>query len=144
MLKKFEKNGISIEINTLGAELKSLVSGDVNYIWCSNPKFWDRSAPVLFPVVGKLKGLQTQIEDKIYHIPQHGFLRDLEFELFEEKDNTITFVNKYNDETLKMYPYKYQAFIRYTINLTELKTEFIIKNIKLIRIIYKVYIIYQF
>ena len=129
MLKKISKDGMEISINTSGAELKSLVSDGINYIWCSDPKYWNRSAPVLFPVVGKLKGLETEIEGKTYHIPQHGFLRDLEFEYLGEIDGKYTFTNKYSFDTLKMYPFKYEANISYSIDGNKLKTEFKIKNI---------------
>ena len=35
--------------------------------------YWKRHAPVLFPIVGKLKRNQTLINGRTYEIPQHGF-----------------------------------------------------------------------
>ena len=129
MRKKFSKGNIAIEVNSTGAELKSMINEGIDYIWCSDPKYWNRSAPVLFPVCGKLKDLETYIDGKLYHIGQHGFLRDLEFDFVSEENGTIVYRNTYNDETLKIYPYKYQAEIAYTILDDGVKTEFRIKNI---------------
>ena len=42
--------------------------------------YWKRHAPVLFPIVGKLRRGQTLINGRTFEIPQHGFARDLEFE----------------------------------------------------------------
>lgn len=42
-------------IDSKGAELKSLVNGDIEYIWPGSEDSWNRSSPVLFPIVGSLK-----------------------------------------------------------------------------------------
>ena len=56
---------LEIEINKLGAELKSLVSvNGISYLHDSNPAYWNKSSPILFPIIGKLKEGKTIIEDK--------------------------------------------------------------------------------
>ena len=68
--------------------------------------YWNRHSPVLFPIVGKLKKNQTIIGGRTYEMPQHGFAKDMEFELIEETDNSKVYIAKNNDDTLKMYPFK--------------------------------------
>ncbi len=126
---KLSFKDISIEVNDIGAELKSLKKNDREYIWCSDPKYWRFCAPFLFPVVGKLKDLETYINDKLYKIPQHGIVRTRDFKLINKNDNTLEFVNTYNDETLELYPFKYELKVLYTIKENSLETKLTVKNL---------------
>ena len=48
---------ITIQIDSMGAELKSLkrVDTGTEYMWEGDPAYWKRTSPVLFPLVGGLK-----------------------------------------------------------------------------------------
>lgn len=128
-MENLKYKNIEVGISTLGAELKSLKKNGKEYIWCSDSKFWKRSAPFLFPVVGSLKDKKTTIKGKEYQLSQHGFLRDQEFEVLERKDNSISFISKANEETLSHYPFKYETVITYTYENEALETKIKIKNI---------------
>lgn len=129
MRKEFSKDNITITLETIGAELKSFICENQEYIWCSDAKYWRRSAPILFPIVGTLKDKKTIINGHVYQIMQHGFLRDMEFEYLGEIDGQFVFQNQYSEETLKLYPFKYQATIKYQIFGKAVKTTFEIENI---------------
>ena len=49
-----ENDILKVEIDSFGAELKSVIRKDNNreYMWYGNKKFWGRTSPVLFPFVG--------------------------------------------------------------------------------------------
>ena len=47
-------------------------------LWQAGP-VWPRHAPVLFPIVGRLKDDRLRHQGKSYHLPQHGFARDRRF-----------------------------------------------------------------
>lgn len=49
---------LSAEISLKGAELKKLDS-KISYIHDSNPLYWNKSAPFLFPIIGKLRDGKT-------------------------------------------------------------------------------------
>ena len=53
-------------ISETGAELKSLasLSSGQEYIWNGDPAWWNGSAPVLFPVIGGLKGGEYSYEGR--------------------------------------------------------------------------------
>ena len=55
-----ENDKIRIEIDSHGAELKSLVKKETGaeYMWCADTKYWGRTSPVLFPFVGNVSGKQ--------------------------------------------------------------------------------------
>ena len=118
----------TVTIRSLGAELISMVNEDIEYIWQRDPYYWYRCAPVLFPIVGNLRDKKTIINDQIYYMTIHGFLKDQEFELLHQTEKEISLVNTYNEDTLKLYPFKYKAIITYTLNDLSLRTTFTIYN----------------
>ena len=91
--------------------------------------YWKRQAPILFPIVGQLKNSQTQIEDKIYEMSQHGFARDMDFEEISKTENKHHYLLEYNEETLKKYPYKFELHVIYEIIGDTLTVAYKVKNI---------------
>ena len=53
---KLKNDRLEIDIANHGAEVKRVYHLDyeLDYLWNSNPEFWARSSPVLFPIVGRL------------------------------------------------------------------------------------------
>lgn len=118
---------MQIAINSRGAEQEHLIYNGKDYMRIRD-EFWNRKAPVLFPIVGKLRDLKTYINGNLYSMNQHGFARDLEFDVDSITDNKITFVSKYTDETLRMYPFKYQLQISYEIDGNTLHVRYTVTN----------------
>lgn len=75
--------------------------------------YWKRHAPVLFPIVGKLKRNQTIINGRTYEILQHGFARDIEFEPVTKLDNFHSYVLKSNKYTMARYPFDFELYNTY-------------------------------
>lgn len=119
---------ISISVNTLGAELISLKSHDIELLWQSDKTVWPRYAPVLFPIVGRLKNNQLTDNHITYNLTQHGFARDKEFGLVEKKDNCLEFELTADEETLALYPHHFSLRIRYELENTCIKIEYIVFN----------------
>ena len=86
--------------------------------------YWGRHAPILFPIVGKLKDNKTQINGKIYEMTQHGFARDMDF---EDLGNN-KYLLKSNSETLKRYPFEFELYVEYLIKENELTTQYTVIN----------------
>ena len=56
MLITLHSNGYEVAVNTMGAELKSFKDPSrKEYVWNSDPAFWMRSSPLLFPTIGNLR-----------------------------------------------------------------------------------------
>lgn len=108
--------GVSAEINTLGAELSSLKFEGREYIWQADPTYWSRHAPVLFPIVGSLKDGKAVSEAGEINLSRHGFARDMEFEIVEKTQNSITLELESNETTRKIYPYYFMFQMTYSIN----------------------------
>ena len=91
--------------------------------------YWKRHAPVLFPIVGSLKNNTTYIDGKKYEMSQHGFARDMVFDIVNISEREHTYVLKYNENTLKMYPYKFELYISYFIEENKLTVIYKVRNL---------------
>jgi galactose mutarotase-like enzyme len=114
---QLENDKLVIAVDSHGGELKSLIKKDTGteYLWQADPKFWGRSAPVLFPFVGSVSGQEFRTKGQTYSMGQHGFARDTEFELESKTGDEIWFVLKSNEETLAKYPYAFVLKLGYRI-----------------------------
>lgn len=118
---------LKIEVSKRGAELISIKLNEKEKLH-DGKTFWDRQSPVLFPTVGRLKNNKTIINEQKYEIPQHGFAKDMEFELIQDIINTKTYKTKSNEETLKMYPFEFELYVSYIIEKETLTIEYKIIN----------------
>ncbi len=127
---------LKIQTKKLGAELTSIQCNGKEMLFqgkeilddTGNP-YWKRQAPILFPIVGQLKDSKTQIDGNLYEMTQHGFARDMEFEEVSKSENKHHYVLKYNEDTLKRYPYKFELHIIYEIVENTLIVKYEVKNI---------------
>ena len=125
------KNSIlQVTIASKGAEVqsvKSLHSG-YEYIWQADPAVWNRHAPILFPIVGRLKNDEYTYQGKTYHLNQHGFARDQEFKVEQQTDESITLLLTDNEETRKVYPFKFELRVNYNLLNNLLEENFSVVN----------------
>lgn len=103
------------KIITKGAELKSYVADGKELMWCADEKYWGKTSPFLFPMIGNLKNGKTIINGSEYAISKHGFARDNEFVLENSTENTAVFSFTSNNDTLKSYPFDFKITITYTL-----------------------------
>ena len=127
---RLENDAIRIEIESHGAELKSLVKKETGteYMWCADPEYWGRTSPVLFPLVGNVSGKQYRTKGKTYDMGQHGFARDMEFTLESQTDNEIWFVLRSNEETLAKYPYEFVLKLGYRLDGAKVEVLWHVEN----------------
>lgn len=119
---------LEIKVNQKGAELSSVKLNGVEKLH-DGATFWNKHAPILFPIVGKLKEDKTIIEDQEYHMTQHGFARDMEFEKIKVEENLYyQYQLKATKQTLQKYPYLFSLFVTYKINKNSLKVIYTVKN----------------
>ncbi len=119
---------LEVSTKSEGAELTSIKLNDKEYLWNGDEKYWGRHAPILFPIVGKLKDGKTLIEDKEYLMGRHGFARDMEFEVIEHTENKVKYLLKSDDRTLKSYPYLFELYVSYELEGNRLKVVYEVKN----------------
>lgn len=115
---EYLSNGIlELEISLVGAELQSVrrVACPTEYLWQGDPAYWERRAPVLFPLVGRAWDNKVHVDGQTYGIGQHGFLRDMTFEKVVDEDRHIAFAVRATEESLKLWPFDFEVRIDYTL-----------------------------
>lgn len=121
---------LSCSINELGAEivsLKSLVT-DREYMWQADPQIWAGSAPILFPIVGRLNTGQYSIDGQYYTLPTHGFIKDQSFVVTQKTDSSMTFSVQDSAATLASYPFKFQLNVTFSLDQKSLDVSYEIIN----------------
>lgn len=130
VMQRIESSDVQIQISEWGAELQSIYSkpNQIELLWQGDARYWNRRAPVLFPIVGRLKN-QTYIFNNIkYQLPQHGFARDLKFNVTAQSTSSIEYTLESNAQTLAVFPFSFRFSIGYTLNQQVLTTRFSILN----------------
>lgn len=115
-------------ISSLGAELVTFCKNETNYIWTVDNLFWNKTSPILFPIVGKLQNDTYSLNGKQYNLPRHGFARDFEFDLIEKKENSLIFSLIQNEETINLFPFDFELQIAYTLSDDKLEISYLVKN----------------
>ena len=131
MLYTLKNSTIKITASTYGGELHNLTSEKTNteYLWNGDSTYWKYHAPILFPIVGKVKDGEYRVCGQTYKLPQHGLARISEFNMINKTDDSITFELKYSEDTLKVYPYKFSLRINYTLIDNGVKVTYSVENL---------------
>lgn len=113
-----------------GAEMASVISQQNGYefIWQATAQVWGRHAPVLFPTVGKLKDNKIKINNRYFSLNQHGFARDVDFEIIEIYTDMVSFMLESSAETLQWWPYEFKLIISYKLKNNSLVTTYNVIN----------------
>ena len=106
---------LTVVINTLGAEIKSIKDTKDEERIHQSDMFWKGSAPLLFPICGKLYDGNIRIKKRKYKLNPHGFARNSEFDIMEFTDDIAVFSLVSNIDTKKVYPYDFELIITYKL-----------------------------
>ncbi len=120
---------LTVKINEMGAEIKSVVYNDQEYMWYGDNKFWCRSAPLMFPICSGLRDDEFIYEGKTYTLHKHGYARMTLFKLVSASNTTATFMHASNEDTKKCYPFDYELFVTYTLVGKCVNVEYKINNL---------------
>jgi galactose mutarotase-like enzyme len=97
-------------------------------MWNANPQIWNRHAPILFPIVGKLNQNTLHCKGKNYTMGQHGFARDKTFEVLEIYTDLVRFMLVSDDVSLANFPYQFKLFITYAVKENYLEISYEVYN----------------
>jgi galactose mutarotase-like enzyme len=122
MMLVIENDWLKVDIVRNGAEVREVKhkKNGLDYMWTGDNAYWGRVSPVLFPIVGRLKEDRYQLDDHTYKMSQHGFLRDVVFDVEEQTATTVSFVFESAGRFSLVYPYEFKAIIRYLLKEEEM------------------------
>ncbi|UPL48360.1 aldose 1-epimerase family protein [Hymenobacter sublimis] len=126
-----ENEQCRVGLNAHGAELSSFVRKDLanlEYIWPADPAFWNRHAPVLFPIVGRLPQDEYTHQGSRYSLSQHGFARDQEFRVQQHSGTAVAFELHATEESKTRFPFDFVLRITYRLAGAQLTVGWEVEN----------------
>jgi galactose mutarotase-like enzyme len=118
----------STRIALRGAEIRSLQCKGQEFVWPGDQTWWSYSAPLLFPVIGKLANGRIQHQGRTLHLPAHGFARELMFEVQDVGPAHAELRLHASPETLEMYPFEFDLRVRFVMREDGLDQQVSIEN----------------
>lgn len=119
---------LSAAVKSDGAELCSLRDAEgTEMLWQAHP-VWPRHAPVLFPIVGRLKNDTLLHNGKSYRLGQHGFARDRRFAWLARTPTTCRLALHDDGETRAVYPFAFRFEVAFTLDDDALEQSFTVVN----------------
>ena len=116
MIVTLRNEWLTVEIEDVGAQLASITSQDgTQYLWQGDPDIWPRRAPLLFPVIARLKDGQYTLDGETYTISSHGFCRDALFTVEQHSETSVSFHLSDSEETRAVYPFAFHLTVTYTL-----------------------------
>ena len=113
-----------------GAELRSLrdTARNDEFIWQRDPSVWAASAPILFPVIGRLKDGGYVLDGRFHEIPKHGFARGMDFSLWHANETSATFHLTNSTATIAAYPYAFTLEVTFNLKARTLVVDYRVVN----------------
>ena len=126
-----ESEFIRVSVSSLGAGLRSIfdLESHVEYLWQGHPTVNPWKPQIQFPIVGKLKDDQYWLGRKYYRMQKNGYLKDLDFEVKNQRKDRITFVHTNTHDTELIFPFRYSLEITYMVYGPKLTVSFTVKNL---------------
>jgi len=125
-----ENESFRAAIRLRGAELASLIHKPTGreMIWQADAEIWSGSAPILFPIVGKLKDGKIRIEGEPFELPKHGLVRTRNAEQIGHEQEQAVFQFRADRETKRMYPFEFVLRITFRLTDTGLDVDYTVAN----------------
>lgn len=118
MIYTIENKFLKVGVKEYGCELTSVYSkeADFEYIWIGDEAIWYGQSPILFPIVGRLIDDRYSLNGTEYTMPKHGFARKKNWKLYAKNELSLSMILSDDEETLAMYPYRFDLIVTFTLD----------------------------
>ena len=108
---------LSATISPRGAELQSLTDDKGrDLLWDGDPAVWAGRAPILFPIVGRLRDDRYRLDGRDHALPKHGFARVNTFDVLESSESSATLQLAASEATRAAYPFEFRLTLRFGLD----------------------------
>lgn len=128
MILTLKNERLQVQVDTFGAELKSISMDGCEYLWQGDPAYWTGRSPILFPIIGGLPEDRYTWKGQTYEMHSHGFAKRSEFSVVSHTDDALTLRLTDNDETRAQYPFSFVFEVIYTLSGSTLREGFRVVN----------------
>lgn len=129
-MQNLESEHLTCSVSPLGAELQSLslkATAD-EFIWQGDPAVWSGRAPILFPIVGALKGSAARHEKGPIKLAKHGIARTRRFELIDRGKAFARYSLQSDAETRAHYPWQFELQVNFELMADRLAIHYQVHN----------------
>lgn len=125
-----ENDRFKVVLDSMGAEIKSVWDKqlELEHMWSGDPAYWGKTAPFLFPFIGKLEKERFIYEGKVFPADKHGFGQRVEYEVTEQTADRICFRIRDTDATREKYPFSFELEIVYILQADGVREDWTVKN----------------
>ncbi len=117
MTFEIQNDRLSVRIENIGAQIISVRDwAGTEYMWQREPDIWPRTAPILFPVIGRLRNDAYRVNGKEYRMERHGFARDMPFSVVRQTDTSVVFSVSSDEKIKEKYPFDFTLDIGYQLD----------------------------
>ena len=115
MAMVLENDALAVRISSKGAELQSVVCGGVERMWSGDPAVWGRRAPLLFPLIGRLRDGWYANGGERVDAPMHGFCRDRAFAAEQVSGTHARFETTSDEGTRAVFPFDFLLRVDFSL-----------------------------
>lgn len=124
-----KNDNISVSINEFGGTMCSIKKDGVEYQWQGSKDSWEGQDVAIFPFVARLKDGYYLVDNKKYELKIHGLIRYANLNVEYHKENEVQLSFKWSNETLALYPFKFEYYITYKIENNIINVIYTVKNV---------------
>lgn len=114
---------LEASIDPFGAQLTSIrgTKDNIEYLWKKDPEIWNSSAPIVFPIIGKLNNMEYKLDGKRYSMKSNGLIRYELLQVLYTSENKAILQFTSNQETYRQYPFHCHVVLSFTLNKDTLR-----------------------
>ena len=126
---RLSREGAEAVVCTRGGEMVSCRTAEGReLLWQADPRVWDQSAPILFPVCGVVKDGVIRIGGKPFPMPMHGFAQGADFQLLRKGEGFVELGLFPTEKIRACYPFNFAFHVTHTLNRNGYRTDFLVQN----------------
>ena len=110
-----ENDALAVRISSKGAELQSVVCEGIERMWSGDPAVWGRRAPLLFPLIGRLRDGWYANGGERVDAPMHGFCRDRAFAAEQVSGTHARFETTSDEGTRAVFPFDFRLRVDFSL-----------------------------
>ncbi|QCK87578.1 aldose 1-epimerase family protein [Phreatobacter aquaticus] len=115
-------------ISTSGAEVHAWHAGGHDLLWSRDAAWWDKSSPVLFPIVGWAQRGHILVDGQHRPIGVHGFAAAGAFTLEDQSASTARLSLRDTAASRAVYPFAFRLTLTYALTDERLTIGFEVEN----------------
>ena len=125
-----ENEFFRVSVTENGGSMTSIydVKNKKELLYQPQEKSWQGQDVVIFPFIARLKNGSYTVDGKEYIMKNHGLVRYNQVSLYKRTNTSLTISFDSNEETLKLYPYRFHLEVTYTLDGHKLNIQYKITN----------------